>query len=605
MRTHSRRSKRERGIALISIFGILSLIAIGTTAFVSSATQTIRIARSKELDVRLANACEAGIQDALLAMWKNFKVEQLFNTLDTDLYGASPSSPRATRGGRLNDFDAYSVGVIGYEEIDTYNRRVIVRAVAWTDRDEDGHLDSEEARKIVDVASQFTLSRSQVFDYTYFVNNYGWMTGFGPLDLIVNGDMRANGNFDFSGGTPTINGSVFASMNDKLSPPAAGYVNITPNQYTNSVYNAQYHTRKRMAYNESMHGAKGSEEYEKWRDFLYDYEGGVVNNRLAGAIIGDARGYRKYDGTLLDSTPTSEIVMPDLSDLTRYTALSTSYVDDRQTFDNGQVNPDYGQGAYVKVWNSSTNSYVRLDTNGVVSGSGVLIGSSSKPILIHGPVTFTQDCVIKGYVQGQGTIYTGRNVHVVGSIRYKNPPNFEGTDQQAIDDSNSSKDMLALAARGSVMIGDVSKFKFPYPLYYMTPPFTKGRYDESGNWIPPFNAVEVDSTGRKRYQSVYSDSYINSISESVDDIDAILYTNYLGGGRLGTGGTGVRFNGSIISKDEAMVIYSLPMEMNYDNRIRERKITKKPLIDLVLPRTPAILRQTWQDRGFFHGSNEY
>jgi hypothetical protein len=94
---------------------------------------------------------------------------------------------------------------------------------------------------------------------------------------------------------------------------------------------------------------------------------------------------------------------------------------------------------------------------------------------------------------------------------------------------------------------------------------------------------------------------MNSIAEGVNVIDAVLYTNFVGGGNIGTGGGGVQFNGSIISKDEAMVVYSLPMKMNYDNRIRERTADQKPLIDIDLPRSPTLFRSTWQDRGFSTG----
>ncbi len=597
------RKKRQRGFALISIFGVLALVAVATTAYVSSATQTIILAKQNAADVSLQQVCEAGVQDLLVANWKPFKIAQKFDTLDATYVGSSSDNPKGSISGSLDETHKYSVGVVGYDLPDTYNRVVRIRSVAFDDHNKNGSMDSNEDRKIVDVTVLFSLSRSQVFDYTYFVNNYGWMTGFGQNDLIVNGDMRANGNFDFSGGTPTINGSVYACANDKLVPAADGKVNITPFQQSNITYSLANDPRRRQAYDAAKHGAKGSDTYEKWRDFLYDYQGGTLNNRFYGSIIGDSDGYKTYQGTWLDNTPTKEIVMPDLSDLSRYTSLSNSYVDDRVTFDNGAPNPDYNQGAYVKVWNSSLNAYQRLDTNGVVSGSGVLIGTSSKPVLIHGPVTFTQDCVIKGTIQGQGTVYTGRNVHVVGSIVYKNPPDFRGSDPQLIDNNNSAKDMIALAARGSVMMGDVKKYAFPYPLYYMTPPFTKGRYDEYGNWIPAFDALQTDGTGRKRYQSTYDDSYIDSISENIHQMDCIIYTNYLGGGRLAEGGGGCVFNGSIISKDEAMVLYSLPMVMNYDHRIRERAITKKPLIDLNLPRTPVLVRSTWKDKGTLRGGN--
>jgi hypothetical protein len=111
--------------------------------------------------------------------------------------------------------------------------------------------------------------------------------------------------------------------------------------------------------------------------------------------------------------------------------------------------------------------------------------------------------------------------------------------------------------------------------------------------------MEIDYTGRRKYQSVFSDNTIDAISEPINQLDCILYTNFTGGGRLGEGGGGVIFNGSIISKDEAMVIYSLPMVMNYDHRVRERTLTKKPLIDIKLPRTPSNRQAVWQDRGLY------
>lgn len=150
-------------------------------------------------------------------------------------------------------------------------------------------------------------------------------------------------------------------------------------------------------------------------------------------------------------------------------------------------------------------------------------------------------------------------------------------------------------------MGDPATFGNPYPLKYMTPPFTKGRYDEAGNWIPPFNALERDSTGTLRYKSVLGDSAISRVASGINQIDAVIYTNFVGGGNLGTGGGGVRFNGSLISRDEAMVVWSLPVTMNYDSRIRERTLSRMPLIDLQLPRSPVMLRSTWQDRGFGTG----
>lgn len=612
------RRKKQRGTALITTFLMMSLIAVAGVTYIQSSTQSVRISVRQTQEVQLTHVCEAGIQSCLRNLWRPFKINQNFTAMDDACTGASSGSPHASIMGDMDGTGKFSAGVIAYSSPNnsTYERIAVVRAVAWIDSNNDNVCQATEPQKIVDVSANFRLSRSQVFDYTYFVNNYGWMDGFSETDLIVNGDMRANGNFNFSNGVPTINGSVIAANNDKLSPPAAGLVlyngssvNAAPVKWTNTNYSTQAGAKAqwRQAYDATKHGARGSSQYELWRDFIFDSDASIQNNRLAGAAIQDASGARSWSRTttgtnpvinLLDQTPTEEVVMPDLSDLNYYQNLSANYIDTKATYTDGTANPNYQEKAWVKTWNTSTNSYQTITTNGVLTGSAALIGTSAHPIMVHGPVTFTQDAVITGYVQGQGTIYTGRNVHIVGSIFYKNPPDFRGNDMQAIDNSNEKKDMVALAARGSVIMGDVSQFTNSYPLQYMTPPFTHGRYDDNGNWIPPFDANVVDSTGFKKYQSVMGNSYIHSISSGINQMDAILYTNFVGGGNIGTGGGGVTFNGSIISKDEAMVVFSLPMRMNYDNRIRERSLTQTPLIDLQLPRSPIMLRSTWQDRGF-------
>lgn len=594
---------------------LTSLLAVGAVAYVTRATQTIRDSRRSSIEVQTTHMCEAGIQSVLRSLWRPFKISQRFDDLESRCSGASSEDPKVSLAGSMSNVGSYAAGVIAewMPEGDTYTRMIVVRSVGWQDLNQNGALDAGEPQKTVDVTATFQLARSQVFDYTYFVNNYGWMDGFNENQLIVNGDMRANGNFSFTNGSPTVNGSVYGSVNDKLSPPAIGLINQLPVKWTNSTYiaNNASNPRVRQGYNSSTHGAKGSDTYDSWRDFVFESTGSIVDNRLDGAIAGDSTGSRAWErtstngsqnSTLLDSSPTDEVIMPDLSDLPYYQNLSTNYVDTKQNYGDGSPNPNFGQGAYLKIWDSGLNAYRTITTNGNVDGSAAVIGTSSHPVIIHGPVTFSQDCVIKGYVQGQGTIYTGRNVHVVGSIRYSNPPDFRGADQTTIDNANEKKDMLGLAARASVIMGDVSRFTNSYPLQYMTPPFTHGRYDENGNWIPPYNAKEIDSTGKMKYKSTFSDSYIHSISESVNQMDCIMYTNFVGGGDIGTGGGGVQLNGSIISKDEAMVVFSLPMYMNYDSRIRERGLSKAPLIDLQLPRSPVMLRSTWQDRGFLFGN---
>jgi hypothetical protein len=578
-------------------FGVLTLVAIvmelGAATLLLTNGSVTR-ARRQESRAILLHLADAGLQAETDAFFQSFRISQSFTAMDSATSEASYTTPKATLNGQMEANQRFSASVISVTSPDSFTRDLVILSVGWIDSNNDGALDSGELRRAVRSTMRFSLSRAEVFDYAYFVNNYGWMQGFGPGDMIVNGDMRANGNFDFSGGTPTINGSVYAAPNDRLLPAASGVVNITPTQWGNSYYETNANSRSRQAYNVSKHGAKGGAQYDSWKDLIYDRDAYVKDDDVSGSVVGDRNGTRTYGGTVLSPESTSTLTMPDLSDLSRYMGLSNDYVDTKQTFGDGSANPGYGEGAYVDVWNSTTSQYDRISTNGVVTGNAALIGTSDHPIKIHGPVTITQDAIIKGTVDGQGTIYTGRNVHIVGSITYKNPPDFRGSDPTTIDNNNEKKSVLGLAARASIIMGDTSTFGY-YPLAYMSPPFTHARYDDNGNLIPAYNAYDVDSYSVMKYQSVLGSSYIHSVSSSISQIDAVLYTNFLGGGNIGTGGGGVTFNGSIISRDEAMVLWSLPFRMNYDNRIKERALTGSPLIDIDLPRSPTVTQLNWQE----------
>lgn len=615
-----RRQHKQRGHSLLTTFGLVILLSMAGASFIQSSTQTMRDARRHTQEIQATHLSEAGVQQVLLNLWQPFNQAQHFNELETALANASSANPRAAISGSIPGVGAYAAGVVGFVSPigNPFSRQVRVRSVGWIDRDRDGVLDANEPSKTVDVVAEYALLRSQVFDYTYFVNNYGWFYGFSPTSMIINGDIRANGDMVFRDGAPTVNGSVVGAANSKLMPGATGLVSSAPVKWTDATYRTNvnntstpHRTRWRPVYDPAIHGAMGSANFEQWRDLLFESDAVNQTGRSFGAAIKDARGIRGWSRTgvtsdptftTLNTTPTDEVVMPDLRDLNHYIARSQSFDNEaasrqRATFADGTANPNFGQPAFIEVFNTSRNRYERVTTDGVLSGSAVLVGTATHPIRIYGPVTVTQDVVIKGHVSGQGTIYAGRNVHIVGSIRYSNPPNFTGTNMQAIENANERRDLLALAARGSIMMGNTTTFTSTQ-LQFMTPPFTKARTDQFGNVIPAFDARLIDGTGRRLFQSVVPDSTINSLSEGINQVDAILYTNFLGGGNVGVGGGGATFNGSIISRDEAIVAFSTPIRFNYDNRIRERGVNQNPLIDIELPRSPSIRKVSWQDHGF-------
>ncbi len=648
----TKKHSKKRGVALLVTFGLMMLITVAATSYIDRATMSIRMARHNAQEVQTTHLCDAGVQAVMLNLWRPFKQTQAFHDMESLLAGAGNATPKNSMTAELPGVGRYASGVIGYwkPDGDNFARIVVVRSIGWIDRNFNGVADSGEPRKTVDVVAEFRLSRSRVFDYTYFINNYGWMQGFSPSNLIVNGDMRSNGNFDFISGSGTINGSVVASANEKLLPGAAGLINAAPLKQTDAGYSTTFNNagtphrnRMRQPYDPARHGAIGSAEFEEWRDYVFFSQGQLASGRIFGAAMEDSNGSRSWVNTggtptftNLDNRPTNEIIMPDLRDFGSPTdspdlggkrfARSKAYVNEKETFldgtpnpnwmgnpaaqneylENGQPNPNY-KGAFVDVWDASLNSgaggYRRVSSNGVVSGSVLLVGTDARPIRIHGPVAINGDVAMAGTVQGQGTLYTKRNVHIIGSIRYKNAPNFRGSNMDDVMASSEKADFLGLAASESIIMGNTTTFG-SYPLNYMTPPFTKPRLDDNGNTIPAYDGRQTDGWGIKKYQSLLEfdnatkAAYASIAAGGVNQIDAVLYTNFVGGGNVGTSGGGMTLNGTIISRDEAIVAWSLPIRMNYDVRIREREVTKQPLIDLDLPRSPTILRSTWQDKGF-------
>jgi hypothetical protein len=606
----ARRASRRRGAALISAFIILTILGVAATSYIGIATQTYRTAFRQAMEVQTEPLCEAGSQTLEYNIWSPFAQAQNFTLLDAQCANSSVAQPTAAVNGTIANVGNYSAGVISYSSPDTYTRVVVIRTVGWIDQNKNSKLDANEPAKTVDVTVTYSLLRSGVFDYTYFINNFGWWDGFPATSTFINGDMRANGDFKISNGSPTLNGALYAAQNQLLDPPVAGLINQPPVKMDNPTYSTMQaaDSRMRPVYNAANMGAYGSTTYNQWSSYLFDTSGQLVNNQVQGSVLGSSTGYYSWQETsyssnppeqLVDSSPTGQVIMPNLNDISYYENLSQTYTDTTQSYADGTTNPLYGQGAYVQVWSSSAGKYVTVSTNGVVTGSTALIGSAQHPILIHGPVTITQDTVITGVVSGQGTVYSGRNVHVVGSITYANPPNFEGSNLTSMTAQNQKADMLALCANGSAIFGDTSQFSGE-EFQYMTPPFTNGYYDESGTYHGAWNCFDTDSTGKYLYQSTFGDSYIHSISSGVNQVDAVIYTNNCVGGDQGTGGQGFVLNGSVIGKWDAEVVWSLPLKFNYDTRVRERSLNQTQIISIDLPRSPSVTQSAWQDRGFVY-----
>jgi hypothetical protein len=99
--------------------------------------------------------------------------------------------------------------------------------------------------------------------------------------------------------------------------------------------------------------------------------------------------------------------------------------------------------------------------NGVIDGNLILEGTLANPIKLDGDIYVTGDVIIKGYVEGRGAIYSGRNTYVAGNIQYKNPPPNCATESNPDSCARTAiaagKDELRLAARNNIVLGDYTE----------------------------------------------------------------------------------------------------------------------------------------------------
>ena len=302
----------------------------------------------------------------------------------------------------------------------------------------------------------FGTGQSQVFDYAYFVNNYGWMSG---STITINGDLRANGDVSLS--QATVNGFVYAAANDELGVDGSVSLKSSPQIKSQSAYRSSAGSR----------GRPDKADYDTSKSFDAPKSSGTI---VAPTYSYDADGneYVSDPGTVGSSSGKSivnaesdSLPMPYVSELDNYVAYAKEYNDNRGgtlKYPKVEYTDSLGSNRTVNagtVYAHYSGTGPSGDATAADKGALVLVGTASSPIVIDGPVVVDSDVVIKGYVSGQGTIYSGRNIHVVGDIKYVNAPSWshvEGDDDEAAEASNAQKDMLGLVAKGNVVVGDSS-----------------------------------------------------------------------------------------------------------------------------------------------------
>ena len=394
----------------------------------------------------------------------------------------------------------------------------------------------------------YVLHRSKVFDNSYFINNFGW---FYSVNCVVNGDIRSNEDNDLRSSSLVLNGYAYAvGMNDVNTP----YTTWTWNTYTADANSPFFRP-----------------------NFYVD-----PTRTNSGTLFNFG-----FKGSSVTSNGASRVEVPPIGNLADYIDLAQ------------QKNGTIQTGTVVVVNNYFNGTGPSGVTNAPDKGSLVLVGTAAKPIVLNGPVVVAGDVLIKGYYTGQGTIYAGRNIHIIGDLTAVNTSQWPKPDtatnfNNVTVPANLQKDFLGLCARGAIVMGNYNSSDFQTGLlsqHYLEPSFVGtntvspmdadlGYVSFVSNGVSYFNGdytandggkqcgdtVATNGVPRSYYQSSLSDTKFNSLFPSgsnwVSRIDAVIYNNHLTTGLL----KDATINGSIVCRDEAMLL-SGRAYFNWDARL--------------------------------------
>ncbi len=202
----------ERGAILIICLFVILVLSILFISFMSRSVSNNRATVNGKDVVQAYFLAEAGIDQAKRELYELFETYYTsqgqvssaftwFDDLVTDPTGKYAGIPtNATLANVANA--SYTVQISNVDTTTTVPKDVTLVCLATVNG----------ITKRITAVIRYSMSPSRVFDYSYFINNYGWFWGGG---ITSEGDIRSNGDFSFNG-NPAVDGDVFASLNPDL-----------------------------------------------------------------------------------------------------------------------------------------------------------------------------------------------------------------------------------------------------------------------------------------------------------------------------------------------------------------------------------------------------
>ena len=594
-REHRQGDSRQAGYFSLLLVAGISLIAtavLTATATVVTSTKDVR-RRGNLVAARLAARSGIAEQVAEIVSVRDMaSVSSPFtgmDTIDTNPV-MGPGGFTVTGSGRLladhegrvvAEYDVFVDALQG----STTSRRLAITSYAYVpSRAAYDRGDPDTARADAHTVVEVRFRGSEVFDYSYFINHWGWFFGD---SIVANGNVRSNGQFDFGHHSSTVHGSP------------------------------RY---------EASHGAHLLGYIDDNGDGVQDgSDGGVYSSDS----IRNATNVTGLAGESENRHVTDKMVkMPNLEDL--------SFYEQRAQARGSSI----GVGASVEV------NGVLGDESGEQQNL-FLVGTVEEPIVLNGPVVVRGNVIISGYVSGQGSIYSGGNIYVADDILYLDGPESirpGANDQQSVENwrrETAGLDSLGLFAREHIVVGDFTDDWWQSNVSsWVNHELNKSREDagidgiqntregpdgvlgtadddfleDDGVWtvsrytqedaekglIPegrqpgdviPGSGEDIDGDGSyddttRLSEFSFSDpletqywagnlqedqeSYSEVSSSEISRLDAAFYTNHTFAAVVSNPGEVIRINGSVVSRNESIIFAAAGLEMNHDERLTGR-----------------------------------
>ena len=581
----------KKGSALVST--LIVFVGISSMIYATTALSTMEVKQSRQSlqDLQSDSIAQAGVEMGKSMLQDTIRKNTILNPIEgvADLF--EDGEPlNLFRGEPLIDSGAtmgfYSVSM---ELLEETNTSVTVRIFST------GYLgnaptdlatgETVEASSSLSVTVRYELESSEVFNYAYFINNWGWLYGH---SIYCNGNARSNGQFDSGGYHPTMTGQP---------------------KYESAEFNGT--TASLSGYQDD--NGDGLEDGEDGGIFSgWD----IVNVQNVLGVGGNTENQHDFQ---------EQVPMPNLSDLSLYEDAA------------------HEAGGSITIGGVVVVDGVLGDDSGEKSNL-YLVGTPANPIVLNGPVVIRGDVIISGTVTGQGAIYNSGNIYVPDSLNYLDGPgttrptdNTQAATEAWLSD-NWDKDFLGLFSAENVVVGDYTNSTWRhYVGGWMASTMNSSVEDAGEDGIPntyagrdgivgtadddvlegdgiftveyysagddalgiipdgfsvgdiiPGSGEDIDGDGKFDAQSGLSDldmqdsmtvakwegnmpaagiaSYSSIGSLYANNLDATFYTNH-SFCYFVVGGSPARINGSMVARNENIVYGTPRIEMNYDVRL--------------------------------------